>query len=283
MWVPIISKYRADTWDSMRALICGDWHAPFYDPSAFRALIALIKERRPNQIILNGDIIDFYPVSTHLRSPRRALTLQEELDSARALLEVLRESAPNARIFYLYGNHEERFVKYLWRASPELLSLRSLSLSALLGLEPLRIERTASYAFMPCPELVVLHGRISRKRSGYTAHAHMEQFGYLNGVNSHTHRLAKVYRRLPTGQTLIWTEAGCVCQLSPCFDPYPDWQHGCVWAEWDKDGKLQELEAVPLKGRSRSRLALPAPASPAWLDGYDQPIHQLEATYDNRP
>ena len=262
----------------MRALICGDWHAPFYDPPAFRALITVIKERKPQQIVLNGDVIDFYPISTHLRSPRRVMTLQEELDVARALLEVLREVAPTARIFYLYGNHEERFVKYLWRVSPELLSLRSLSLGTLLGLDVLRIERTPSYALLPCADLVVLHGRISRKRSGYTAHAHLEQFGYLNGVSGHTHRLAKVFKRLPTGQTLVWAESGCLCQLTPCFEPYPDWQHGCVWAEWDAEGRLQELEVIPLKGRSRSRLALPPAASPAWLDGYDRPIEVLEGT-----
>lgn len=232
--------------DRKRVLITSDWHAPFYDKHAFARLLYQIQLRKPHVILLNGDLIDFYPISTHLRHPSRQLSLQHELDCLAWLLRILREVAPRAEIYYLLGNHEQRFLKYLWRDRSELLPLRSLHLSHLLSLKPLKIQLVSEPALMLTKECVVTHGTLSRKRGGYTAHAMLDLFA-CSGMSGHTHRLARVHRRLPSGQTLTWCETGSLCQLRASYAPYPDWQHGYGWLEFDANGQLAVIDAIPLQ------------------------------------
>lgn len=232
---------------SKRALVTSDWHVPFFDRRAFGQFLHVVQTRKPHLIILNGDLVDFYPISTHLRHPARQLSLQDEIDTLRILLQILRETAPRARIVYLLGNHEERFIKYLWRERSELLPLRALTLPSLLGLADLKIELHPFPIWFLLDDCVVTHGNISRKRSGYMAHAMLDRFGFCSGVSGHTHRLACVHRRLPSGQVLTWVEAGALCQLQASYAPCPDWQHGLGWMEFDSRGRLAQLDSVLLQ------------------------------------
>lgn len=251
--------------NTTRVLVTSDWHVPFFDPEALSRLFYQIQTRKPNWIILNGDLIDFYPISTHLRSPARLLSLQEELDTLVVLLQIVRDLAPRARITYMLGNHEERFIKYLWRDRPELLPLRSLSLPTLLGLNRFRIELHPFPFRYLTDECTVTHGNITRKRSGYTAHGMMELFGAVSGVSGYVHRLARVHKRFPSGKIITWVEGGCACQLQASYAPAPDWQHGFAWIDIGSEPKSLSLEAVLLyAGLLKFKQALPS-AEPAVL------------------
>jgi predicted MPP superfamily phosphohydrolase len=243
-----------------RVLITSDWHAPYYDKSAFARLLYQVQVRKPHIILLNGDLIDFYPISTHLRHPSRQLSIQEEIDCLAWLLMILREVAPRADMFYLLGNHEQRFMKYLWRERSELLPLRSLHVANLLNLTKLKIRLVSEPVLALTRDLVVTHGTLSRKRSGYTAHEMLNMFGSFSGMSGHTHRLARVHRRLPDGRQLTWCETGALCQLRASYAPYPDWQHGYGWIEFDQNENIGYIDAVALQETDpASPKLLPAP------------------------
>ena len=246
-----------------RWFLTGDWHAPFYEPRVFTSLLAELHRWKPTHVVLMGDIVDFYPLSKHLRSPARMHQLQEELDQASNLIHIVRNYAPQAKFYFLLGNHEERLRKFLWQ-TPELFSLRALSLDALLGLSREKIELVDTPAFFVSREFTLTHGRYSRKRGGYTAHAELERYG-TSGASGHTHRRASVSRRL-AHTTLTWVELGCVCQLAAEYDPYPDWQHGYGIAELAKDGTLGFVNVFPLESVSKPLPALPAPERPLPAD-----------------
>jgi len=54
-----------------RWFLTSDWHAPFYEPRVFTSLLAELHRWKPTHVVLMGDIVDFYPLSKHLRSPAR--------------------------------------------------------------------------------------------------------------------------------------------------------------------------------------------------------------------
>ena len=182
--------------------------------------------------------------------------LQEELDQAANLIHIMRNYAPQARFYFLLGNHEERLRKFLWR-TPELVSLRALSLDTLLGLTREKIELVETPALFVSHAFTLTHGRYSRKRGGCAAHAELDRYG-TSGASGHTHRRACVSRRF-AHQTCTWLELGCVCQLAAEYDPYPDWQHGYGIAELASDGSVGYLNVFPLELKRQPLPSLPAP------------------------
>lgn len=102
----------------------GDLHLPWPDKRAIKAAIAYIKHRRPNCVVQLGDLADFYSSSRFARS-LNLLTPLEEHKRARAQAEELwqrvREAAgPRAEFFQILGNHDQRPLKRILEAAPDL-------------------------------------------------------------------------------------------------------------------------------------------------------------------
>lgn len=199
-----------------------DVHAPYHDPKAIDALEAFIEWFKPDDIIFLGDVIDFYALSRFNKDPIRALKLQHEIDIACDVIDIISDAAPDAKKYYLAGNHEKRLQKYLWSKAAELSSLRNLTVENLLGLNERGIEYIDT-GRMIYHGLVVKHGDVARKYAGWSAKAEMETEG-MPGVSGHTHREA-VYERNTTGGRMKWVEAGCLCDLHQEYleGRTPDW------------------------------------------------------------
>lgn len=172
-----------------------------------------------------GDIIDFYAISRFVKDPERVNKLQEEIDETANILKQIRQVNPSAVIVYVKGNHEYRLQKYLWSTAKEVSSLRDLTVPQLLGLRHLDIMyneqgRLQHYG------IVVKHGSVVRKFSGYSARAEFEKTG-RSGVSGHTHR-ANVYYQANDGGEFAWMECGCMCSLQQEYleGEKPNWMQG---------------------------------------------------------
>lgn len=246
----------------MKILVTGDWHVPYYDKRAFAQMAYAARQFKPDLVILNGDLIDFYPISTHLKDPMRHADLQAELSMLRFLLTQFRKLLSKAKFVYLIGNHEQRLLKHLWTSHSPLYTLESLRLEKLLDLGGLKITLHDQPAYFVSEHFVVTHGDRSRAKSGYTAHAMIERFG-MSGVSGHTHRLCEVNRTFPMGRVYTWAEGGCLCKLEAPYAPFPDWQHGFCMVQLDSEGRLVDLKAVRIRSEERFDpeffKALPAP------------------------
>jgi len=256
----------------MKWFLTGDWHVPYHDNRALTAMLQALYEEKPTHIGLMGDLIDFYSLSHYLRNPSRIHRLQEDIDRLVLILHIVRNYAPQAKIYYLIGNHEDRLRRFLWR-TPELVSLRALSLPILLNLEREKIELVPEPALFVSSQFVITHGTCVRKRSGYTAHAEIERFG-LSGASGHTHRLAFITKRYPK-QLLRWIETGCLCQLSSEYCPYPDWQHGYGIAVLSKSGELLLLEARLLEPSRKVLDSLPVAESASLSTHYSPALEPV--------
>lgn len=211
-------------------IVLSDIHYPYEDKVTINTAVNFIDSVKPDTIILNGDILDMYDVSSFDKSPERMQSLQKEIDKATNLFKRLRKVAPNARIVFIKGNHEFRLERYLMK-HPELFSLDALKLPNLLKLKEFNIEYFDKH--FKLGNLKFTHGSIVRKFSSYTAHAELDK-NDCSGCSGHTHRLGVCFKKTPS-RYLAWYESGCLCDIHPEYVDEPDWQQGFLYGYVNKD------------------------------------------------
>jgi len=202
----------------------GDTHGVFVDQPTWATVLDFIRDFKPDQINLLGDIADFYDISRFDKNPNRRVVLAKEIEFTRdVVLAELRRAAPKARIIWVEGNHENRLQRYLWSRAPEIASLPGLDMRQLFRLPELRIQYTQKA--IEVGDVNLTHGHMVRKHSGQTAKAMMDEWG-KSVVHNHTHRLGAVYKTDRGGSYLAF-ENGCLCSMTPEYIPgVPNWQHG---------------------------------------------------------
>lgn len=162
-------------------IVLSDIHFPYQDDKALKAVYKFLEQHPVDTIILNGDILDFYDVSSFDKDPDRINSLQGEINLAQKFFKKLRDLSPDGRIVFVKGNHCSRLERYL-KKHPELYSLDVLKLPNLLGLDKFNIEYKDKG--FKLGSLKIIHGTIVRKFSGYTARAEMEK-NDCSGISGH--------------------------------------------------------------------------------------------------
>jgi UDP-2,3-diacylglucosamine pyrophosphatase LpxH len=228
-----------------RVLFVSDIHCPYQDNKALRAMYEFMDWWKPQEVIVLGDLVDFYAVSRFSREPERVLKLQGELDESVEVLSDIRKHAPKAPMTFIRGNHEARLKRYLWSNAQELDCLRALRLESLLEFDKFKI-RYEDRGIMRFKNIMVKHGNIVRKFAGYTAKGEFEKNG-MSGVSGHTHRLAQ-YRHTNELDSFVWTESGCLCQLTADYleGQTPNWQQGFAIGYFKENSNKFLIETVPI-------------------------------------
>lgn len=218
------------------------FHIPFHDKLLFELFIEFLKYFQPDVLFLLGDLMDWYQVSTYDKNPDRLKDFQRDLDLVDTLLERICMWAK--KVVLLGGNHEYRMVKYL-KKHPELHSLRCLQVPTLYNLDKHGIEYH-SYFEKPTVfnELMVHHGNLIRKHSGWTAKAMFEKYGGC-GVVGHSHRGGNFIKRNMQG-IWGWYECMCMCDLNPEYLDFADWAQGWCAAYFLKEKDRFHMVQIPV-------------------------------------
>lgn len=88
---------------------------------AHKAFVKLLKQIKPHAVILNGDVFDGARVSRHEPLYRNETpTVVQELEVCQERLGEIEKAAHNAKLFWLYGNHDTRLWRYMRINSPEM-------------------------------------------------------------------------------------------------------------------------------------------------------------------
>ena len=211
-------------------IIISDIHFPNQDDKAIKCVFDFIKNHPVDTVIMNGDIVDFFDVSSFDKDPQRMFSLQTELDMAENFFKKLRKLLPEAEMYFIKGNHEDRMERYLQKHS-ELFTLKALKIPTLLQLEKFNIHyKPKGFKF---GSLKIIHGDIVRKFSSYTARGELEKHD-SSGISGHTHRGGAYYYRTPD-RYLAWYESFCLCNVHPFYVDEPNWQQGFLYGYIDKD------------------------------------------------
>jgi predicted phosphodiesterase len=105
-----------------RVLLVPDTHCPYHDERAWRLMLKAARQFQPHTIIHQGDLADFYAISSHSKDPTRAQQLKQELKAVRKLRADLDRLGAKRKVF-IEGNHEDRLRRYLEEKAPELFGM----------------------------------------------------------------------------------------------------------------------------------------------------------------
>lgn len=216
---------------NLKVIVLSDIHIPYQDQNALNLALAYMDDYQPDVIVLNGDIADFYGVSSYSKTKKDALNYQEELDEVSRWLIDLVDRFSDSDIYYVEGNHETRASRTMGNRAPEFLPLRDLKVNKLLGLEGLGIKWIPESQELKIGGLMFIHGHKARRHAGTTARAHFEDYG-CSVIVGHVHRLSVAYKRNKYGNHAM-IENGTLCDLDVEYMKYPDWQHGFTELNFD--------------------------------------------------
>lgn len=236
--------------DGTRVVILTDMQIPYHDPRLIgsphkqRALVEnFIREYQPAYIIIGGDGMDFYGLSTFDKNPNRLLRTKEELKMGGNMIDGLQKVAPDAQIVWLDGNHEYR----LWRAYMEMcahnpkvleilgaLDIYKLDTRSLLHLDDRGVLYQPYSGHMNFLSFIVTHGDVVRQNSSYTARAMYDKW-HSSGASGHTHRLGCYHFTDGTGRSHAWYELGALCMNTLEYVSNPNWQNGFGYGEVLRD------------------------------------------------
>lgn len=91
---------------SATVYVASDIHFPYQDDKAIDAFLSAVEKGKPDIIVLNGDLLDFYKLSRFSKDPS-GKNPEEEIEMCKNFLQRLRDTAGrNPRIYYTIGNHE---------------------------------------------------------------------------------------------------------------------------------------------------------------------------------
>jgi hypothetical protein len=232
-------------------LILGCWHVPFQNKEFTKRVFDLMNTHKFDGLILNGDFLDCNTLSGHDRgkfTAIRGLTLTEEYRQGKEVLKQLVELLPaNAEKVYMYGNHEDRYFRFI--GDMQQAKTPPQSPTEGLGLYDLGFQVVESYAtgYMTLGEhLDILHGIYYNT---HCAKTHIDRFrGSV--VFAHTHRIQSYIEGRTGGFNIGWGGDA----TSPAFN-YADrgtkasWQNGLAVETIDERGNYYHQQVVAQNNR----------------------------------
>jgi len=207
--------------------IINDVHLPYHDIAALTAAFDFGLHHKPDAIFINGDLLDFHQISYFEKDPRKK-HFAYELDLFKEFMEKL-TSLFKCPIFYKFGNHEERYDKFLHQKAKELVGVEEFELENI-------IRKRADCTIIRDKKLVVIndlpyvHGHefgrtvfspVNAARGLFMQAKHSAVKGDCHTTSEHTE--PNIFGKIMTTYSV-----GALCGLTPQWLPLNKWNHGCA-------------------------------------------------------
>ena len=219
---------KRDKGECRTAFIFPDIQFPFHDAAAVdvaEQLAAYVEQTEGiDDIIWLGDDLDFPEVGKHRSAPGLLGSMQDGIELCYQHKARVRAISPEARAFWLQGNHEQRLVNWLVDNAVQLIGLRRagdetepvLSVEFLCRTAELNIEVVGPY-----PEgRVFLTDSFKLEHGRFTGpHPEAKYLGEMevSTVYGHTHRAVLSYREVDRGprglRSYFAGSPGCLARL----------------------------------------------------------------------
>jgi len=211
-------------------LVIADMHIKFHHRKAIEATVEYAQSEKCDGILILGDFVDFYLLSSFLHDPRFPGVI-EEVNAAKQMLDWLTERLNPVRIVWKLSNHEKRLHSYLCRSSPEIaeLAMQFIPFDTLFETWRWNVEIVYPAQILRHEELLILHG--DEYASGLnTALASPARWMIQKAKScvlfAHFHQPSEHTETTAGGVDLTAWSLGCLCNLHPAYKPLNKWQHG---------------------------------------------------------
>lgn len=210
-----------------KMLIFGDAHFPYHSVDSLNVMLQYAKDHKIDSILMNGDILDFHQMSVFLRDPRKK-HFSEEIETVKRFLDILDTEFKNVKLFYKFGNHEERYENYLKLKAPELFGLAEYELDVILNFGERFIDVVKHKRTIKFGKLNILHGH--ELKGGIIPPVNAARGVFLrakeNTIVNHFHTDSKHSEPSLSGNHTSCWSIGCMCELHPEYAVNNRWVHG---------------------------------------------------------
>ncbi len=254
-WTPPDRAKYAGEVDESLTLILGDDHAPWHDEALAAATVEWLREFKPAAAAHIGDVLNYERLSKHMPTPRFDASVKDSNQRAAYLMKSRVDASPGTRWRLAPGNHDHWLRRLVLKMVPQLHDVPQvklsddepdrppvLSLKHILRLDELGIEYPEvdddwdRFEIDIAPGVVAVHAGATRKRSGQSAMAAIEDAG-LSTYMGHVHRQAVVWRRQKRRPPFFGCEIGTGAQHDLGYgSKEPDWHAGFATNSLTDDG-----------------------------------------------
>lgn len=213
-----------------------DVHVPYHSIEALTVAIEHCKKQKIDGLILAGDFLDCYQVSRWERDPRKR-SLSHEIEAAKQVLGILKKEL-KCRMYWLLGNHEERYQKYLIQKAPELLGISDVELQNIMKLKDYNCEIIDGKRIIKANKLNIIHGHefvqsifspVNIARGLYTR-------AKVSAIQGHSHQTSSHTETDMNGDITTTWSVGCLSELHPLYMPLNRWNHGFAIVDLGENG-----------------------------------------------
>lgn len=215
-----------------------DVHVPYQNNEALTAALEYGYKNNVNAIFIGGDFLDCHKAASKYQPDPRKRDIKGEIEIGMQILEIIRNAFPNAFIFYLLGNHEERLQNYLMVKAPELFNLDMFHLRDLMQFDRLKIQsQTCSKQTIKMGSLNVIHGH--ELGQSVMSPVNIARGLFLRTKTSticgHHHQVSEHTETDLNGKLTTCWSVGTLGELHPHYLPNNKWSHGFAHVQFDED------------------------------------------------
>ena len=237
---------RGITMEKGRVVVFSDAHFwPDEVTTAYKALLAIIKEFKPKVIVANGDMFDGSQASRHARIGwEKTPTVKEELQACQEMMGGIEKAAKGsgAELIWTLGNHDARFETFL---SAQMGTYEGVAGFTLKDHFPM---------WKPCWSYWINEDTCIKHRwkGGFGAGRANALNSGVNMVTGHTHNLA-VQPITDYNGTRYGIQTGCLADpngeqfMAYTEDSPKDWRSGFTLMSFER-GRLMLPELIQVCG-----------------------------------
>jgi hypothetical protein len=232
---------------NLKTVTVSDLHIPFIDDAVFFLFLDFLKDYQPDELILNGNMVEMASFSTHPRKKALVeviLNGQRERDMWLPYAEAMRKACPNAKIVYIGSSCHEGWLDRWANQDGTLAADPNYTLPGFLHFKDFGIEYHAEK--YEKKHFLWVHGTAVGQHSGWSAKAEYDYYG-KSGCSGHTHRLGAYYKTTAEGPN-VWFEIGGMCLRKSWYKikgkQLINWQQGFLINEFYNNSFSPHLTAI---------------------------------------
>lgn len=223
--------------EGKKVLCLYDVHVPYHDIKALHCAINEGLRRKCDTIFLGGDIVDAYEISRFEKSKYKR-SWKEEIQATKQFFSFLRFKFPNARIYFIYGNHELRYHGYIKKNATAFEGIDVFEFANLFDFDKFGIIEVPPTETAKYKSLNLIHGM---EFGGSTfSPVNVARGLYMRAKTSamcgHSHQTSEHTETDMNGKMTTCWSVGCLSELRPDYAKYAKYNHGFAIIEGkDKD------------------------------------------------
>jgi predicted phosphodiesterase len=219
-----------------RIAVFSDIHIPYHSIAALTAALSFCKKEKPDALLLNGDTLDCFQLSKFVKDPRKR-HFAEELKIFQETIKVF-SSTLKCKIYFKYGNHEERYENFLFQKAKELVGVEEFELENIIKARVGGIEIIKDKRIIRASGLNIIHGH--EFSTGFFSPVNVARGLFLRGKTSalqgHSHQTSEHTESDMNGKITTTWSTGCLSELHPQYAPLNKWNWGFCLVDLDNTG-----------------------------------------------